>query len=124
MEMTSRVLIPTKEPEGLSVADHFGRSPYIAVIDLDNKGTIIQKTVHQNRSAHTGGKGHAHSNVLQFQPNVVIVRNMGPRGIRSFEDNNVAILRARSGSVDRVVAAYHRGELEALAEGCDDAHHK
>jgi len=124
MGMTNRVIIPTREPEGVSVADHFGRSPYIAIIDLDKKGTIVQKTVHQNMSAHTGGKGHAHNNVLQFQPNVVIVRNMGPRGIKSLESNNIAVLEALSGSVDRVVAAYVKGKLETLTYDCEDAHHK
>lgn len=122
--MTSRVLIPTEDQDGKTVADHFGRAPYFAVLDIDVSGDIQKKDVHPNSGAHRGGGGHAHDNVLSFNPQVVIVSGMGPRGIQSFQDAMVAVLRADSTSVENVIAAYNKGDLSELTEGCADAHHK
>ena len=124
VELTSKILIPTDDSEGKVVAEHFGRAQYFTVFDLSDDGSISAKTVHANASEHAGGRGHAHDNVLYYQPNVVIVSGMGPRGIRNFESKNIAVLRANSQSVDDVVASFVKRELEELTEGCADAHHK
>ena len=122
--MTTRILIPTQNLEGTEVADHFGRAPYFAVIDLDDIGTTLDMKVLPNAGEQSGGRGHAHNNVLKYQPRAVIVQGMGPRGITSFQSQNVAVLRANSRSILEIVQAYHRSELEELTEGCADAHHK
>jgi predicted Fe-Mo cluster-binding NifX family protein len=122
--VTNRILIPSHDMEGTEVADHFGRAPFFAVIDLDENGTTIGMEVHPNIGEHSGGRGHAHNNVLQYQPRAVIVQGMGPRGIVSFQSQNIAVLRANSMYISEIVQAYHRNELEELTEGCADAHHK
>lgn len=122
--MTTRILIPAQDMEGTEVAEHFGRAPYFAVIDLDANGTAIEMQVHPNQGEHSGGRGHAHNNVQRYQPRAVIVQGMGPRGIMSFQTQNIAVLRANSRSIMEVVRAYHRNELQELTEGCADAHHK
>lgn len=122
--MTSRILIPSHDRDGTMVADHFGRAPFFTVIDLDDAGTMIEKQVHPNMGEHSGGRGHAHNNVLRYSPRAVIVHGMGPRGIASFQSNNIAVLRANSRSISDIVQAYKRNELEELTEGCVDAHHK
>ena len=122
--MTTRILIPTEDSEGTQVADHFGRAPYFAVFDLDDIGTAIVKNVYPNTGEHSGGRGHAHDNVKKYQPRTVIVHGMGPRGIMSFQAQNIAVLRANSTSVEDIIQAYNRNELEELTEGCSDAHHK
>ncbi len=120
----TRILIPTENIEGTEVADHFGRAPFFAVIDIDTNGTATEIEVHPNTGVHAGGHGHAHHNVQSFQPNAVIVQGMGPRGIASFQSQNIAVLRANSRSIQEIVQAYHRNELEELTEGCADAHHE
>ncbi len=122
--MTTRILIPTEDREGTEVAEHFGRAPYFAVLDLDDIGTAIEMKVHPNTGEHSGGRGHAHNNVQKFQPNAVIVQGMGPRGITSFQSQNIAVLRANSKSVQEIIQAYSQNELEELTDGCADAHHK
>ena len=122
--MTPRVLVPTDDPEGKHVAPHFGRAHYFAVFELDNLGTMISNEVHANTGAHRGGKGHAHDNVLALSPRVVIVGGMGPRGIRSFQDAGVAVLKADNIDVEKVLESYSKGKLPELTEGCADAHHK
>ena len=122
--MTTRILIPTEDMEGTEVCEHFGRAPYFAVIDLDDNGTAIEMKIHPNTGEHSGGRGHAHNNVHKFQPRTVIVQGMGPRGITSFQSQNIAVLRANSRLVQEIIQAYNRNELEELTDGCADAHHK
>jgi predicted Fe-Mo cluster-binding NifX family protein len=122
--MKLRLLFPCEDPDGQSVAAHFGRAPYFAAIDLDESGNVIQKSVHPNTGEHSGGKGHAHSNVLRLEPNVVIVQGMGPRGLTSFQSEDIAVLQANSNLIDNLVEAYKRNELQELTEGCSQAHHR
>lgn len=122
--MTTRILIPTQDMSGVVLADHFGRAPYFAVIDIDSNGEVIELKVHPNTGEHSGGRGHAHNNVLMHHPNAVIVQGMGPRGITSFQSQHVAVLRANSRSLEEIVQAYNRNELDELTEGCAEAHHK
>jgi predicted Fe-Mo cluster-binding NifX family protein len=121
--MTARVIIPTQDQQGTEVADHFGRAPFFAVIDLDDNGHTIEMKVHPNVGEHSGGQGHAHDNIQRYNPRAVIVQGMGPRGIMSFQTQNIAVLRANSKSVQALVNAYNQNELEELTEGCADAHH-
>ena len=119
-----KILVPVQSQEGRLVADHFGRAPYFAVIELTIEGEVLGKTIHPNKGEHSGGRGHAHDNVLHLAPNTVIVHGMGPRGLNSFQRANIAVLRANSDSVDEVVSAFTKRELEELTEGCSDAHHR
>ena len=122
--LTPRVLIPTEDPDGKHVAEHFGRAPYFAVFDLEDSSKIASQKVHANTGSHQGGRGHAHDNVLALEPRVVIVNGMGPRGIKSFQDAMVAVLRADDNSIQKVLESYTKGLLSELTEGCVDAHHK
>jgi len=122
--MTSRIVIPTHDMNATEIADHFGRAPFFAVIDLEEDGNTIEMKVHPNTGEHSGGKGHAHDNVLQYNPKAIIVQEMGPRGIMSFQSRNIAVLRANSKSIPDLIHAFSQRELEELTEGCSDAHHK
>ena len=123
-EMIRRLLIPVESQDGTQLAEHFGRAPFFAVFDLNEDGTVASSDVHPNRGEHSGGRGHAHDNVLRLNPNIVIVHGMGPRGIASFQNQNIAVLKANSNQVDAVLSAYNEGTLMELTEGCSDAHHK
>ncbi|MFX0054021.1 MAG: NifB/NifX family molybdenum-iron cluster-binding protein [Candidatus Hermodarchaeota archaeon] len=122
--MKRRLLFPCEDPSGQYIAAHFGRAPYFVAVDLDESGAVMEKSVHPNTGEHTGGKGHAHSNVMSLDPNVVIVHGMGPRGLTSFQSRDIAVLQANSSLVDNLVDAYKRNELRELTEGCSQAHHK
>lgn len=121
--MKTRILIPSSDKNGTEIAEHFGRAPYFAIVDLEDNGNTAM-VVHQNMGEHSGGKGHAHDNVLVHNPRAVIVQGMGPRGIMSFQSQNIAVLQANSKSIQKIIEAYVRNELRELTEGCADAHHK
>ncbi len=122
--MTTRVLIPTQDMNGTQIADHFGRAPYFTVIDLDDNGTAIEMAIHPNTGEHSGGRGHAHDNVLLYNPKAIIVQGMGPRGIMGFQSKNIAVLRANSKLIQEIIQAFNQNALDELTEGCADAHHK
>ena len=121
--MTSRIVIPAHDMNAREIADHFGRAPFFAVIDIED-GDTVKMEIHPNTGEHSGGKGHAHDNVLQYNPKAIIVQGMGPRGIMSFQSRNIAVLRANSRSISELIRAFSKRQLEELTEGCSDAHHK
>jgi len=123
--LPNRIVIPTIGQEGLndSLAQHFGRAPYFAVVDLNDNGEVANVKTVSNVGEHAGGMGHAHDHILELQANVIIVYGMGPRGLNTFQGAGVTVLRANADTVKEVIAAYKDGKLQALTEGCEDAHH-
>lgn len=122
--MKRRIVIPTEDQAGKVVADHFGRAPFFAVFEIDHDGNITSKEVNPNQGEHAGGRGHAHNNIMRYSPSVIIVKGMGPRGLRSFQTQNVAVLRANSPDADKVMESFKQQDLQELTDGCQDAHHK
>ena len=124
--MTDRIIVPATSQDGLNacLAEHFGRAPYFAVVDLnDNREVVNVKTV-PNVGEHAGGMGYTHDHILGLQPNAIIVYGMGPRGLITFQNAGVSVLRANADTVKEVVAGYKEDKLQVLTEGCADAHHQ
>lgn len=122
--MSPRLVIPVDDPDGVRLAQHFGRASYFAVIETDNDGRIVKREIQPNQGEHLGGRGHAHSNILSLNPDVVIVAGMGPRGLASFQSRSIPVLKANTDYVEQLVKAYHQKVLVELTEGCVNAHHK
>jgi predicted Fe-Mo cluster-binding NifX family protein len=123
--LTDRVVIPTEDQNGLNatVAEHFGRAPYFVVVDLDENGHVSNVETVENTGEHAGGTGQAHDHVVALQPNAIIVCGMGPRGLISFQNAGIAVLRANASTVNQVITAYKEDQLPELTEGCEHAHH-
>ena len=123
--MPNRIVVPTIGQEGLNanLAQHFGRAPYFTAVDLSENGNISTVRVEPNFGEHAGGRGHAHNNILELKPNVIIVYGMGPRGLNAFQSAGIAVLRANADTVNEVIEAYKHHGLPELTEGCQDAHH-
>jgi predicted Fe-Mo cluster-binding NifX family protein len=121
-----RIVVPAVDESGLNsqLAEHFGRAPYFAVVDLDENGEISSVKTSPNTGEHVGGMGQAHDNVLELKPNAMIVHGMGPRGLQGFQDRGVAVLKANANTVREVIDAYKGDRLQELTEGCHQAHHK
>ena len=124
--MTDRIIIPAEDQNGLNarLAEHFGRAPYYAVVDFDEKGEVANVKTVPNVSEHAGGTGYAHDNIVELKPNAIIVYGMGPRGLSTFQSAGVAVLKANANTVSEVVAAYKEDKLQELTEGCEHAHHQ
>jgi predicted Fe-Mo cluster-binding NifX family protein len=124
-KVKARIVVPAVDENGLNaqLAEHFGRAPYFAVVELDEKGEVADVKTVRNVGEHCGGTGQTHDHILELQPNAIIVYGMGPRGLMGFQSAGVAVLRANANTVKEVVAAYKDDRLEELTEGCHEAHH-
>ena len=123
--MPDRIIVPTMSQEGLKadLAEHFGRAPYFAVVDLNDNGEVTNVKTVPNVGEHAGGMGYTHDHIIGLQPTAIVVYGMGPRGLNTFQAAGISVLRANADTVKEVVAAYKDGKLQVLTEGCADAHH-
>ena len=123
--MHARLVIPAVDKSGLNaqLAEHFGRAPYFVIVELDEKEEVSEVKTVPNTGEQAGGRGQAHDNILELQPNAIIVYGMGPRGLSTFQSAGVAVLRANAKTVSEVIAAYKDDKLQELTEGCRHAQH-
>ena len=123
--MPDRIIVPAASQEGLkaNLAEHFGRAPYFAVVDLNDKRDVANVKTVPNVGEHAGGMGYTHDHILGLQPNAIVVYGMGPRGLNTFQSAGVAVLRANANTVGEVITAYKDEKLQELTEGCHHAHH-
>ena len=123
--MTDRIVVPAASQDGLNayLAEHFGRAPYFAVVDLNENGEIGDVKTVPNVEHNTGRMGQPHDVVLNLQPNAIITYGMGRRGIASFQAVGIAIFKANANRVSDVISAYKENKLQELTEGCHDARH-
>jgi predicted Fe-Mo cluster-binding NifX family protein len=123
--VASKVIVPVMDESGLNaqLAEHFGRAPYFAVIDLDDKGNVSSIKTVPNVGEHAGGMGQTHDHIVNMKPNAIIVYGMGPRGLSAFQNAGIAVLRASVNMVAGNIAAYNKDTLQELTEGCHQARH-
>ena len=105
----------------LKSADHFGRTPYFEIIDLDQNGQIInQGTVSSPGEHFCEGIDF----LLNLKPDFMIAQGMGQRVIQNFQNARIAILRTSANLVKDAIQQYTRGELVELTEGCHQTKHQ
>jgi len=123
--MVKRIVVPVSEEKGLDsrLSEHFGRTPYFAIVELDESGDVLSLETVPNVSEHFGGVGKPTDGILQHKPDVVVTYGMGPRALDIFQNARVAVLRAGADSVKEVIALYVNDRLEELTEGCHEARH-
>lgn len=121
--MVVRIVIPVVDESGLDaqLSGHFGRTPFFAVVELDEKGKVASHKTVPNAGEHFGGGGRRADFILKLKPNVIITYGMGPRGLSIYQGVRVAVLRANANTVRDVIAAYNDNKLEELTEGCHEA---
>jgi predicted Fe-Mo cluster-binding NifX family protein len=121
-----RILMPVEDEKGLDakLAHHFGRAPYFAVVELDEKQKPLKVKNEPNRSEHMGGAaGHSHESFLELRPDIVVAYTMGPGALHAFQDAGVTVLQATANTVKDNIEAFKEGKLKELAGGCEHAHH-
>lgn len=123
--MGARIVVPTVDESGLNarLAEHFGRAPYFAIVELNDNGEVSSVRTLPNVGEHAGGMGQTHDHILELNPNAIIVYGMGPRGLSGFQNAGVAVLKANANTVREVIATYRDDKLQELTEGCHHAHH-
>jgi predicted Fe-Mo cluster-binding NifX family protein len=95
--MTKRIMMPVEDEAGLEaqVAHHFGRAPYFAIVELDEKQKTLKVKTEPNSSEHMGGApGHSHESFLALKPDVVVAHTMGPGALSTFQNAGITVLEA------------------------------
>lgn len=126
-----RIAISTETNEGLDsqVAQHFGRCPYFAFIDLDGQDIqSIQIVDNPYYSGHQVGQVPAFIN--EQKANVMLSGGMGGRAIQFFQQFNIQTATGASGTVQSTLDDYFAGKLsgtapceESIEHGHDHDHH-
>jgi predicted Fe-Mo cluster-binding NifX family protein len=120
-----RIVIPVIDETGINsrLSEHFGRAPYFAIVEVDEKGQVVSQKTVANTGEHFGGSGRRADFILQLKPDAIITYGMGPRGLSIYQSVRVAVLRANANTVKQVIEAYNNNELQELTEGCHEARH-
>lgn len=122
-EVNVRIVVPVSNEKGIGahISEHFGRTPYFAVIDLDENGQVIkQSTVSSSGEHFCEGINF----LLNLKPDFMIAHGMGQRVVQNFQNARIAILRTSASVVKDAIEQYNRGELVELTQGCHHAHHQ
>jgi len=122
--MTQKIVIPVEDTSGpeAKIAEHFGRAPYFAQIELNSKKQIVNIKTEPNTGEHMGGTGHPHENLLSMNPSVIIACAMGPGGLNSFQNAGIKVLKAEGNTVNEIMSNFREGKLQELTGGCPHAH--
>ena len=118
--MNRKIVIPTLD--GLIISSHFGRAPYFAVIELDEHGNVITIEKVQNTSDHFGGNGKPKDLLLALNPTALIVREIGPGALQTFEQMGIPVFKTHANSVEKAVEDYKDNKLQKLDQGCTHSH--
>lgn len=123
--MTKRIIIPIEDETGLEsqIAQHFGRAPYFAVVDLDEKYNVLGIKAEANRGEHMGGSGHAHEHLIALNPTVFVTYGMGLGCLMKMQNYGVTVLKATGNTVTETIEQLKAGKLEPLTGGCGHSHH-
>jgi predicted Fe-Mo cluster-binding NifX family protein len=124
-QMNKRIIIPVEDEAGLNarLAQHFGRAPYFAVVEMNQNGQVLVVKTEKNTSEHMGGVGHPHDTLLALKPDVIVAYAMGPGGLNSFHDAGVIVLKATGNTVKEIIDSYNERRMKELEGGCEHAHH-
>ena len=112
-----RIIIPVYNSSGLDapICNHFGRTPFFSIIDLDENGSVInQNTVSSSGEHFCEGITF----LANFKPDIMIAQGMGQRVIQNFQNERITILRTNANVVKDAIRQYNKGELVELTEGC------
>ncbi len=124
--MTKRIMMPVEDEAGLEaqVAHHFGRAPYFAMVEFDDKQKTLKVKTEPNRSEHMGGTpGHSHESFLELKPDIVVAYAMGPGALSTFQNAGITVLKATADTVKGNIELFKEGKLGELVGGCEHAHH-
>jgi predicted Fe-Mo cluster-binding NifX family protein len=125
IENVVKLVIPIERFEGdkSTIFPHFGRAPCFAVAEVSEDGSVKSISSVNNVSEHFGGQGTAEILVSKLEPDVLVVKGMGPRGLQTFQSRGVAVYTGNLNTISEVITAYTSGKLAALTETCREARH-
>ena len=119
-----RIAISAETSNGLDsvVAQHFGRCPYFAIVDMEGSEVQAIEVIDNPYYA-----GHQVGQIPQFihtqQANVMLSGGMGGRAIQFFEQFGIKVATGAAGTVRATLENYLGGELSEAAPCAESVAH-
>ena len=122
--LVMKFVIPLRDNNGLesTLSDHFGRSPYYAVVEvIDDKIESVDVVENPREQGLRPGEY-----CLKVNARYVIIKSDGGIGVKAlslFRENGVEVLRVDASTLKEAVQKFLRKEYEYFeGEGCRGVH--
>ncbi len=119
-----RIAISAETKNGLEslVAQHFGRCPYFAIIDLT--GTEIQSVdLVENPYFHSHQVGEVPDFIHKQKADVMLSGGMGGRALQFFKQFGIDVATGAEGTVRDTLANFISGNLSGAAPCAESVEH-
>jgi predicted Fe-Mo cluster-binding NifX family protein len=119
-----RIAISAQTNNGLDslVAQHFGRCPYFALVDVE--GTEVQTIRLIENPFFTGHEvGQVPGFIHEQKADVMLSGGMGGRAIQFFDGYGIAVATGANGTVKTALEAYFEGRLSGAAPCAESIEH-
>ncbi|RLG82166.1 MAG: hypothetical protein DRO39_09755 [Thermoprotei archaeon] len=117
----TKVLVPLETREGLRsrISEHFGRAPYLALIELRDRDVKVEIVESPRALGYTLGQYAVASGVEC----VVIKGGIGVKALRLLREHGVRVLETSGLILEDVIEELKSGKLrEYTGEGCPGRH--
>ncbi|MBC8331285.1 MAG: NifB/NifX family molybdenum-iron cluster-binding protein [Anaerolineae bacterium] len=116
-----RIAITSEENNGLEsmVCQHFGRSPYFVLVDIEENKIARVETI-ENPFSQKHNPGDVPAFVAEFGVNSLVSGGMGKRAIGFFEQYGITVATGALGTVAQSLEKYLQGNFPT-AEPCSDS---
>ena len=119
-----RIAISVETNNGLdsTVAHHFGRCPYFAIVDLADRDVEAIEVI-DNPFYEGHQPGQVPSFINEQKANIMLSGGMGGRAIQFFQQFGIEAATGASGSVREALERYLGGELSGAAPCKESVEH-
>jgi predicted Fe-Mo cluster-binding NifX family protein len=120
-----RIAISTDSDDGLGspVAQHFGRCPYFALIDLaGSEVSRLEMLANPHAARHEPGQVPAF--IASQGAQVMIGAGMGWRALEAFAQHGIEVATGASGTVGEALAQYLAGNLVGARPCAESEEHR
>ena len=119
-----RIAISTETNNKLEsqVAQHFGRCPFFAIVDVDGQNVNAVNII---PNPFVGGHqvGQVPAFIKEQKANVMLSGGMGGRAIQFFEEYGIGVATGASGTVRATLDNYFAGNLREAAPCAESIEH-
>lgn len=106
-----KVIIPVLEDSPKSAIDpRFGRCKFYAIADTESDDITFIPYEEKDRGSGINAANH----VLNFNPDAVIVGNIGPKAFQVLNKAGIAIYGGVNGNIEEILNLLKNGDLKPL----------
>lgn len=119
-----RIAISVESNNGLesTVAQHFGRCPYFALVDLEGN-EVKEINILENPFFAGHQVGQVPGFIHEQDANVMLSGGMGGRAIQFFDQFGIDVATGARGTVEKAVTDYLAGNLSGSAPCAESVEH-